>query len=394
MTPPSHRERLTRFQRTATILGVVGIVATLILIPFGGGIEGFYQSYLYGFLFWLGLSLGCLVILMIQHLAGGPWGAMIRRPLEAGTMNLIVMAVLFIPVLLGLGSLYEWTDPEYVATHPVVQAKELYLNVPAFIVRAAVYFATWIILALLFWRWAKRQDEGRAEALAQHMRNAGALGIILYILTMTFAAFDWGMSLTPDWFSGMYGVILMIGQAISAVSFMIILMTLFWGTPPLSQVLDEKRLQDLGNFLMAFTMFWAYIQASQLIITWSNNTVETSTWYVTRLGPGWGWVGGFLLVFHFFVPFAILFSRWVKRKARALVWVALWMMLMRLVDLFWIIIPTYGREGFPLRLLDVAVVVGLGGIWLAFFFARLKNLSLLPTNDPRIQLHSEAAAHD
>lgn len=384
---------LGRWQRAATTVAVIGTLGLLLLIPFSGGLTSFYQSYLFGFIFWVGLSLGCLALLMIQHLAGGPWGAMVRRFLEAGAANIPVMAVLFIPILLGLGSLYLWTDPAYLESHPIVAAKTLYLNAGAFITRSVIYFATWIILTLLFTRWSRQQDEGKD--LAQHMRNAGALGMIFYVLTMTFAAFDWGMSLTPEWFSGMYGVIFMIGQVISTVALMILLLVAFRNVEPLSKVFNPVRLQDFGNFLMAFTMFWAYVQASQLIILWSNNIIETNTWYVTRLGPGWGWLSAFLLLFHFAAPFLILFSRWVKQKARALVWVAAWMLLMRLVDIFWIIVPTFQREGFPLRLLDVAVVLALGGIWLSFFFARLKTRSILPANDPRIRPElTGATAHD
>lgn len=393
MTHDFCAKSLARWQRAATSLAVVGTFLLLLLIPFSGGLSAFYQSYLFGYIFWVGLSLGCLALLMIQHLAGGPWGAMVRRFLEAGSANVVVMAVLFLPLLFGITSLYPWSDPAYLEAHPIVAAKTLYLNVPAFVTRSVIYFTTWIILALLFQRWSRRQDEG--QDLAQHMRNAGALGIILYVATMTFAAFDWGMSLTPEWFSGMYGVIFMIGQALSAVALMILLLVAFRHVEPLATVFTPVRLQDFGNFLMAFTMFWAYVQASQLIILWSNNVVETNTWYVTRLATGWVWVSAFLLLFHFAVPFLILFSRWVKQKARALVWVAAWMLFMRLVDIYWIIVPTFNREGFALRLLDLVVVLALGGIWLSFFFARLKARSILPANDPRLQPElAGAAAHD
>lgn len=380
-------------QRFATVLGIIGLVLSVILVPLNGGLEGFFESYLVAFIFWIGLTLGSLFLLMLQHLAGGPWGAIARRFLEAGASNIYMMAILFIPVLIGLRSLYIWTDADYVAAHHIVELKKGYLNIPFFIVRSLVYFATWGVLVTLFRRWSKRQDAG--EDMAQHMRNAGALGIILFILTMTFAAFDWGMSLTPEWFSGMYGVIFMIGQAISAVAVLIILLVNFRGVGQLPKVLTDARLQDFGNFLMAFTMFWAYVQTSQLIILWSNNVVETNTWYVTRLGPGWGWVGGFLLIFHFFVPFAILFSRWVKQKGRALVWVAGWMILMRMVDIYWIIVPGFERGGFPFRLLDVALILAFGGIWFSFFFRRLKGTSILPAHDPRLEPElSGVSAHD
>ena len=393
MTDSSYTTALTRAQRFATVLGIVGLVASIVLIPMSGGLEGFFESYLYAFIFWIGLTLGCLFLLLLQHVAGGPWGAIARRILEAGAGNVYMMAILVIPILIGVSSLYIWTDPTYVAGHPIVELKKGYLNIPFFIVRTIIYFAVWCSLAYFMRLWSKRQDAG--EDLTQKMRNIAAPGIIFYILTMTFAAFDWGMSLTPEWFSGMYGVIFMIGQAISAVCMVILMLVSFRNVGGMATVLNDKRLQDFGNFLMAFTMFWAYVQTGQLIILWSNNVVETNTWYVTRLGPGWGWVGGVLLIFHFFVPFAILFSRWVKQKGRALIWVAMWMIVMRLVDLYWIIVPGFERGGFPFRFLDLALVLAFGGIWLSFFFRSLKATSILPAHDPRIEAElAGVSAHD
>ena len=385
--------RFSNYQRIALITGVVGLG----LLAFGAflNLEGFFESYLYGFLFWLGLSLGCFFILMLQYVAGGPWGTMVRRPMEAGIMVLPVLALLFVPLLFGMGYLYEWTNPEVVASSTFLIEKTEYLNVPFFIIRSAIYFTIWVGGAFLFTRWARKQEEG--ADIFQFLRNVSAPGIIIYILTMTFAAIDWGMSLTPEWFSGMYGVIFMIGQALSAMALAIFVTVFFRNREPFSKVYNAKRLQDLGNFLMAFTMFWAYVQMSQFIIIWSNNVVETASWYVYRTETQWIWVSAFLLVFHFFVPFLILFSRWVKQKARALIWVAAWMIFARLVDIFWIVVPTFEREGFPLYWTDAAAVIGIGGIWLAVFFSRLKQRDILPTKDPRVQgalTGMEAAAHD
>jgi hypothetical protein len=375
------RPSLDRFQMVSLIVGVGGLGFCLVGAIFG--LEQFFQSYLYGFIFWLGVALGCLILLLLQNIAGGPWGPMIRRPLEAGVTLIPIMGLFFIPILAGMGYLYEWTNPNIVAANEVIASKTAYLNIPFFVVRALVYFSVWIGTAFLLRHWSQQQDDTNDPKFAERMRNFSAPGLIFFILTMTFAAFDWGMSLTPEWFSGMYGVIFMIGQAISAVAFMIIIMTLFGHFEPLASVANPKRLQDLGNFLMAFTMFWAYVSASQLIILWSNNVVETNTWYVTRLNGFWGWVGAALLLFHFASPFLILFSRWVKQKVRALVIIACWMLFMRLVDIFWIIVPTFERN-IPFSLLDAAVLIGIGGVWLSVFVSRLKNKPLLPLHDPRL----------
>lgn len=385
MQTTSREPTFGRVQTGALVVGAVGVVGAILTAWLGG--EHFFQSYLYAFLFWLGLSLGCFVLLVVQHMAGGSWGAMIRRPLEAGVALLPLMLLLFVPLLFGLGDLYEWTHAEAVAESPIVAAKTSYLNVPFFVLRAVLYFAIWIGGAFLFLRASRRQDEAPADSgrIGYRLKRASGLWIVLYVLTMTFAAVDWGMSLTPEWFSGMYPVILMIGQAISSIAFIIaVIVLLARVSPAIDELLTPKRLQDLGNFLMAFTMFWAYVSFSQIIIIWSNNVIETNPYYVLRFNTGWGWAMAFLLVFGFFAPFAILFSRWVKQKRRALVAVAVWAIVVRFVDLFVILAPAYERPGFPLQWADVLLTLGLGGLWIGAFFWTLARRPLLPQHDPRL----------
>lgn len=385
----SARASTLDFGRPATValvLGALGLVAAVIGAFFGT--QAFFQSYLFAFLFWLGLALGCLVLLAVNHMAGGSWGAMIRRPLEAGVSVLPVMALFFIPLVFGMNLLYVWTDASYLATHPTVEAKTAYLNPWFFVIRAVVYFALWILAANLYLRHSARQDENAAESgrIGYRLRNMSGLWIVVYVLTMTFAGIDWAMSLTPVWWSGIYSPILMISQAIVAMGFIISVMVyLASRDPAINELLTAKRLQDLGNFLMAFTMFWAYVSMSQLIIQWSNNVVETNTWYVTRLDTEWVAIGIFLLFFGFFAPFAILFSRWVKRKRRALVLVAFWAILVQAVNLFWFLVPTYERTGPQLTWLDIALWVGIGGVWLFAYFRSLGSRPLLPLHDPRLQ---------
>ena len=377
--------RFERLLRASLVIGVLGLVASIVLAFFG--LEGFFESYLYAYLFWFGLSMGCLVMLLVQHLAGGSWGALIRRPLEAGTMVLPLMALLFIPIFFGIGYLYEWSHADVVAANPILQAKQGWLNTPFFILRTVLYFAVLLAMAFYYTRLSDRQDRSKdlseAERIRERFGDGAGPGIVVFVLVMTLAAIDWGMSLSPEWFSGIYGVIIMIGQAITAVAFIILFMVFLARSEPINELLNAKRLQDLGNFLMAFTLFWAYVSFAQLIIIWSNNTIETSSWYVVRLSGGWNVIALVLLVFHFALPFLILFSRWVKRKRRALVLVAAWMLLMRLVDLYWIIVPAYDRE-IPFHILDVIALIGLGGLWMAAFVARLRSRPLLPLHDPRL----------
>lgn len=374
-----------RLQMAALGVGVVALLGAIVL---GFATESsFFQSYLISFLFWLGLSLGALVMLVVQHLSGGPWGPLIARPLEAAVAIIPIMALLFVPLAFAAPQLFSWISADYLAEHATVAAKSAYLNLPFFIVRAVIYFAIWSGAALLYRRLSQRQDVAHEGAgrLGYRLRSMSGMWLVVYVMTMTFAAIDWGMSLTPTWFSGIYPVILMAGQAIAAVAFIIIVMVILAErNASIDALLTPRRLQDLGNFLMAFTMFWAYVQVSQLIILWSNNVVETASWYTVRFGEAWIGVSAFLLFFGFFAPFMILFSRWVKRKRRALTLVAIWSIFVQLLNIFWFIAPTFERQGFALTLADVLLFVGLGGIWLAAFARFLSTRNILPPHDPRI----------
>ena len=327
-------------------------------------------------------------------------------------MNILLMTVLFIPILLSMGSLYEWTHPDFVAAHELVAAKTGYLNVPFFIIRAIIYFGLWILGTLYYVRQGRAQDSGSDPDIRRRLQRNAAPWMVIYVLTMTFAMVDWPMSLTPEWFSGIYPVTIMISQAISGISLIIVTMVMLARRhADLDMLLTSKRLQDLGNFLMAFSIFWAYVNFSQIIILWSNNIVETNTWYVLRFGLEWRAVGIFLLFFGFFGTFLILLSRWVKRKRRALTLVAIWALIVQLVNIFYIVVPSYhqliseGEEGVMhiaagkvsgLELwLDLALIVGMGGIWLWFYVRQLSSQALVPVHDPRIEpsLKSKVVSH-
>jgi hypothetical protein len=374
-----------RLQLGALVVGVIALVGAAIL-GFTTSSD-FFESYLMSFLFWAGLSLGCMALLFYLHLAGGSWGALITRPLEAAASLMPLLALLFIPVLFAMKDLYPWTDPAYVAAWPMVEAKTAYLNTSFFIVRAIVIFAIWTLGAFLYRSLGRKQDEAQGDPgrTGYRMKSMGGLWLVIYIMTMTFAAFDRAMSLTPTWFSGIYPGIFMASQVVSALALIILVMVaLARVNPTIDKLLTPKRLQDLGNMLMAITMLWAYFHISQLIIQWSNNISETATWYHIRLGPEWLGVSSFILFFGFFAPFMILFSRWVKRRRRALSIVAVWALLVQLLNIFWMIAPSFGRSGPQVTLLDVLLIIGLGGVWLALFGRALGARNVLPANDPRL----------
>ena len=374
-------------QLTALVIGALALLVAVIL-GFTGHAAGFFQSYLVSYLFWVGLSLGSLALLFIVHLAGGSWGAIIVRPLEAAASAVPLLALLFVPILLGMSDLYPWVHAEYVASEPTVADKTgWYLNVGFFVARAVIIFAVFSLGSYLYRHLSKRQDEDESTAprSGYRMKNLGGVWIVVYILTMTFAAFDWAMSVTPTWYSGVYPGIIMAGQVVSAIALVILVMVnLAARSPTVDRLLTPKRLQDLGNMLMAVIMFWAYLQVSQLIIQWSNNIVETASWYVIRFSPTWLGLAAFILFFGFFAPFMILFSRWVKRTRRALATVAVWALIVQLLNYFWFIVPGFGRQGFQLTVLDVLMLVGLGGIWVAVYARALTARNVLPANDPRL----------
>jgi hypothetical protein len=368
----------------AAALGVAGL-AVGVTAAAAGALPG---ALLMSFVFVAGLSLGGLALLLIDHMAGGSWGAVARRPLEAMAGALPVALLFFVPVAFFMGDLYPWMDPVYVANHKLVAWKADYLAQGAFLLRTLLYAAIWLLTAAVYLRGARAQDAAdvpTAGRIGYRLKSTAALWLVGFVLAMTLATTDWTMSLTPEWWSGIYGVIFMIGQAITAMALTILtLVTLARVNRRVDGLLTEKRLQDLGNFLMAFTMFWAYVNASQLIIQWTNNIVETNTFYVLRLyQQPWTGLGSYLIVAGFFLPFLILFSRWVKRRRAALSFMAGWSLLNQALFSYWLIAPEVGRTGLP-ALSDVALFLGVLGIWFAGYLWNLGRASTIPERDPRL----------
>ncbi len=382
-------DSVDRLQQRALVAGIVGFV--LIAIGYMRTPDQFYHSYLIAFMFVLGLSLGSLGLLMLQHLTGGHWGIVIRRPLEAAALSLPFVAVLFLPIALGMKYLYkEWLEAPKTGEGALSHLQQSYLNTNAFLLRAVIYFAIWLLLVFIFDRWSKRQDVDREDrALRRHIKMMAGPGIILYVFVMTFAAIDWVMSLSPHWASTIYGFLFVVGQLISAMSLMIAIVVLLSRSEPLAGLIQDRHLHDLGKLLLAFVMLWAYFGFSQLLIIWSGNLPEEITFYRSRLYGGWGVVAVIVLVFHFFVPFFLLLSRDLKRNAKLLPKVAIWLIVMRLVDLFWLTRPEFTSNAMP-NWLDIAAPLALGGLWLYFFAFNLKRQPLLPLGDPKLE---EAIEH-
>jgi hypothetical protein len=347
--------------------------------------DEFFRAYLIGFMAWLGVTLGSMAILMLRHLTKGAWGMVIRRILGAAMRCSPLMALLFVPLLFGIHRLYIWARPldaiadKHLREH-LQEITKSYLNVNGFVVRAVIYFAIWNLLSYFLTKWSAEQDRPHGRDNSSRFKALSGPGLILYGFTITFAVIDWVMSLDPSWISTIFGLSFLIGQVLSALCFAIVVERILYRYKPMSELLKPEQVHDHGKFMLAFIMVWAYFAFSQWLIIWAGNLPEEITWYMRRLNGGWGYVGLFLVVFHFAVPFVLLISRPFKRDITRLVWLAGWMMVMRCVDLFWIIEPNFSVS-FNLTWLDVVVPIAIGGLWLAYFFRNLSLMPLVPAYD-------------
>lgn len=347
--------------------------------------QQFFRSYLFGYLFWLGITLGSMAILLIYHLTGGAWGAVSRRILESAIGTIPVLAILFLPIIVGLfHGLYIWTNEHEIAKSEVLRHKTAYLNPAFFLFRAAIYFVVWVFLMRSLLRWSRRQDEAPDPVAIQRLTAIGGGGLLLYGLTMSFASVDWMMSLEPHWFSTIYGLLVIAGQVLSAFAFVIAVGALLARTQMYSELIAPQQFRDLGNLLLAFVMIWAYLSISQFLIIWSGNLPEETPWYIHRLHGGWQVVALALVVFHFALPFLLLLSRPLKQQSRTLAFVAALVLIMRLVDLYWLIAPDFHQEGFDINLLDVLLPLGLGAIWLSTFLHQLNSRPIVVIHDPNL----------
>jgi hypothetical protein len=365
---------------------VVGVVFALIAVVLAlKQPDEFFRAYLLGFMCWLGVALGSMAILMIRHLTGGGWGTVIRRILGAAMRTLPLLFVLFIPIFFGIHRLYIWAQPlsnigdKHLREH-LEQITQTYLTVNGFIIRAVFYFAVWNVLSFLLSMWSKETDKPGAPDNSGRFKAVSGPGLILYGFTISFAAIDWIMSLDPSWISTIFGLIILIGEVLSAMCFAVVVERILFNYKPMSEMLKPDFVHDHGKWMLAFLMVWAYFDFSQWLIIWAGNLPSEITFYLRRINGGWGSIGQFLAIFGFAVPFAMLLSRPFKRNVRRLVWLAIWLMLMRYLDLFWIIEPNFSKT-INLTLAEVVVPIAIGGFWLWYFFRNLGSLPLLPAYD-------------
>jgi hypothetical protein len=388
---PSLQSRMSVVATTSLAIGGICLAASL-----GGAAfdpENFFPAYLFAYIFWIELTLGSMAVLMVHYQVGGSWGYLTRRILEAGMLTLPLMALLFLPLLFGLGTLYPWARPGAQAD-PELRHQEPYLNVGFFLLRAALYFAIWLACAFFLARWSTRLDREEDPRLLVRLRRLSGGGLVLYAVTVYFASVDWVMSTEPRWSSTIFGMITMAGQSLSAFALATAVLVLLSRAPQLSGVVTRSRLNDLGNLILTAVMLWAYVSYSQYLVIWSENLPREILWYVHRATPGWKGIALLLIVLHFAVPFALLLFRAVKRNGRAIAAVAWGLLALRLVDDFWRVMPAFRPQGLGFHWTYLTAPVGIGGLWIAAFVVVLSRRPLLPLRDPEFApALAEAQAH-
>jgi hypothetical protein len=361
-------------------------IGALLISAIGIFVDGrqFFYSYLVAFAFWVSVGLGALFFTMVHHLTGANWSVVVRRLRESLMGALPVLFVLFIPLAFGLGHLYEWAQPDKVAADVLLQKKAGYLNNWFFLVRTLIYFAGWFVLVYLLTRVSLLQDKAHSEVLTARMKKISGAGVVLFGFTLTFAAWDWLMSLEAQWYSTIYGVYYFAGAAISSLAAVILIAVYLRGKQALVKEITPEHYHDLAKLLFAFVVFWGYMAFSQSLLIWYANIPEETIWFQHRWAGSWKTITLLLLFGHFVVPFIVLIIRAPKRHPGALKYLALWLLLMHWMDIYWLAMPSLHKEGFRLSWLDLTTFVGIGGVYLGLVWKRLCSEPLLPVNDPKL----------
>jgi len=373
------------WKRLSLISGGVGLVALIAAFITGFGTKDFSFSYLTAYYYWLTIALGGLFFVLLHYLARSGWSVVVRRLAEHVMGSLPLFVLLFIPVALGMHDLYHWTHADAVAHDPLLQHKTPYLNEPFFFARAVFYFLIWTGLSVYFWRQSTKQDDTGDLEITKRLHKRSALGMVLFAITLTFAAFDWVMSLEPHWFSTIFGVYVFAGCVVSIFALLILLVLGLKSSGALS-VVNWEHFHDMGKLLFGFVVFWAYIGFSQFMLIWYANIPEETYWFAMRWDdPTWRKISIFLAVGHFVVPFFFLITQWVKRNRVTLITAGIWMLFMHYVDMYWLVMPTkHHGEFHPNLMLDIACWLGIGGLFLGLVLHLMQKSSLVPTRDPRL----------
>lgn len=375
-------------------LGVGGIALIIWAVGLYFNAEQALRSWLLGFIFWSGIGIGGLGLLMLQYLTGGAWGVVIRRTAEAASRTLPIIALMFVPLAIGITQLYEWTH--FAPNDHVIEARGWYMTTSGWILRSVVYFVLFGVMVYLLNKWGAAQDaatnnEEAAGWLARASRFSGPT-MVIYSLVVTFAAVDWVMTLDARFFSTIWGLLFVAGWALSALCFGVVVLTYLSDKAPMNRVLGRRHFHDLGKLMLALVMVWAYFNFSQFLIIWSGNIPEETGWFLTRMKGGWGYIAWALILFHFAFPFLALLSQELKRNARLLAAIAIFVLFFRIIDMLFLIGPSprinvggLEQGAFVISWMDIVAPVAVGGIWLWYFFGQLMKRPLVPVADPFLE---------
>ncbi len=354
----------------------------------GDGLRHFFHAYLTSYAFFLSISLGALCFVAVQHVTRAGWSVAVRRLAEVLAGNMPMLAVLFLPILLpmlfGNHSLYPWTDPKVVAQSELIQHKEPYLNLPFFTARCVIYFTAWMGLAAFFLRRSLRQDESGEIGPTRAMERASGPALLLFGVTLTFAAFDLLMSLSPEWSSTIFGIYYFSGAILAAVAAVIVSAVALQAAGRVTESITVEHYHDLGKHLFGFTFFWGYVAFSQYMLIWYANIPEETVWYLARQTGPWAAVSLALLFGHLLIPFVALLPRWAKRNKPVLFFWSVWLLAFHWLDMYYLVMPNVSAERLPLGVIDLLVLVGLGALYLAGLAGVAGRHSLVPVNDPRL----------
>jgi hypothetical protein len=374
---------IARWQMPSLIAGIVGAIACV--IGYFVDPQTFFRSYLSGFLFWFMIAVGSLGVLCLQYVTGGEWGILIRRPLGAAARTIMWFIVFFVPIVIGMKYIYIWTDHAVVAQSEVLSGKTWYLNPQSFLIRAAVYFAFWILWAWRIRVLSLRFYEDRSPYTDLSRRKWAASGLVMIVMTLTFTGIDWVMSLEPKWYSTMFGINFFISAALAAYAFVTFFLTRLADSPAMANILKPNHFRDLGNLMLTFVMLWAYTQFSEFLLMWYANLKEEIPYYLVRRAGWWGAISAFLIIFHFFLPFFMLLMRAIKDRPSTIGIVAIVILVARYASIIWLTQPAWSREHFQYSWMALASLVGVGGLWLYLFLGQLKGQTIIPIHETWVE---------
>lgn len=373
---------VARMQMPALVLGIIGVAGSA--FGFFTDPQTAFRAWVAPFIFWFLIAAGSLAVLCLQYTTGGEWGVLIRRPLGAAARTIPLFLVFGLPIAFGLSHIYQWANPEIVAHDALLQKKQLWLNPQGWMIRAVVYFALWTLWA---WRIRVLSNEfakSRSPYTELSRRKWAASGLLMFVLSITFASVDWVMSLEPKWYSTMYGISFTIGAGLSAFAFVTFFLTTISQTKAMEGILKPMHFRDLGNLMLAFTMLWAYTNFSQFLLVWYGNIKEETPYYLKRMHHGWGIISAALILFHFFLPFFMLLMRNIKDRPQTIAVVTIIVLAMRFVDAYWLVGPAY-YEHFSVSWITIFAFLAIGGLWLFTFIWQLKGQTIIPIHETWVE---------